>query len=145
MPATESPHFTASGNTVEEKIEAELKQRINIVARGAEYAITQKSYRQFSGVGKSEKLITDKNSNGRYDSGDCWEDADGDGKFDLDSGKDIHGGANDVVVYDVTLKMPWLLPVNKILGLGDTYDIRATTAVRTQPYSTAAKPATICE
>ncbi|MBD2841748.1 pilus assembly protein [Erythrobacter sp. KMU-140] len=141
----QNPDFGASGATPEEQIENALKNRINLVARNATYTIEQTNYYEFSGVGRSEKLVTDVNGNGEFDaSEDCWEDLDGDGEFDEIAGRDGLGGADDVVFYEVNVVMPRLLPMTSLLGFDGNYNLTARAAVRNQPYGDQAVPLVEC-
>ena len=140
----EGPVINCAGATVEEKIGCAIKQRSNVIARNATYTITTKNFYQFSGVGRSEKLITDYNANGKYDTGDCFVDLNGNGSFDASAGRSGLGGADDVVFYEVKLAMPRLFPIHKFIDATPNYQINATAAIRNQPYTRQKVPPTIC-
>lgn len=140
----EGPDLHCSGETTEAQIACAVEERSDTVARNATYDFEIKSYYEFSGVGRGEKLVTDYNNNGRYDEGDCFQDMDENGQFDEVAGREGIGGADDVVFYDVTLTMPRLLPMASLLGWSNEYKIRATTAVRNQPYTRQSVPPTVC-
>jgi hypothetical protein len=140
----EAPSLTCAGDTVEERIDCALRERSDTVARNATYEIEMSNFFDFSTVGRSEKLITDYNNNGRYNTGDCFVDLNGNGAFDQDAGREGVGGADDVVFYQVTLTMPRLLPTPEFLSLPENYEITAQTAIRNQPYARQATPPTVC-
>jgi len=141
----ESPDFSGfSGASTEEQIENAIEERVNNIARNATYTIEQSNFYEFSGVGDAEKLLTDFNDNGQYDTGDCFEDINNNGTFDLDAGDSGQGGADDVVYYDVTMTMPRIVPVASLIGLSNTYTINARAAVRNQPFADQAIPPTVC-
>jgi Flp pilus assembly protein TadG len=140
----EGPTLNCTGDTTEAQIECAVKKVSNAAARNAIYDFKIESYYEFSGVGRGEKLITDYNSNGQYDPGDCFQDLNENQAFDLTAGRQGIGGADDVVFYDVTMTMPRLLPVASLLGWSDEYEIRATTAIRNQPYTRQKTPPTVC-
>jgi hypothetical protein len=140
----EGPDLHCAGETTEEKIACAVKNRSDSVARNATYNFDIKSYFEFSGAGRGEKIVTDYNSNGRYDEGDCFQDINVNGEFDAVGGREGIGGADDVVFYDVTLTMPRLLPMASLVGWSSEYEIRATTAVRNQPYARQSVPPTAC-
>lgn len=141
----ESPDFSGfSGSTTEERIENAIESRVNDIARNATYTIEQTNFYEFSGVGNAEKLLTDNNGNGEYDAGDCFEDINRNGSFDTNAGASGQGGADDVVYYEVTLSMPRIVPVTKLIGVPDNYTISARAAVRNQPYDDQAVPPTVC-
>ena len=140
----EAPTLDCDGETVEERIGCALRQRSDVIARGATYEIEMSNFFDFSTVGRSERLVTDYNRNGQYDLGDCFVDLNVNGTFDMDAGRDGVGGADDVVFYRVTLTMPRLLPVPELLPFAPNYEIAAETAIRNQPYARQATPPTIC-
>lgn len=146
--AVEYPAIDVDGDTVEEQVETMIRQTVRHVAPKAAISVKQKSYFEFSSIGDPEKLMTDNNDNGKFDSGDgdCFEDANGNGTFDEDQGKsNSHGGANDVVLYTATVEAPRILPLDAFIpsvGKKVSYKLRA--AVRNQPYANQATPAVIC-
>ena len=142
--AVENPNFGTQGNTVEEQIAAAIEERVNDIARDATYSIEQTNYYEFTGVNASEKLVTDYNGNGEYDSGDCFEDLNNNSQFDSQAGRTGLGGADDVVFYEVTVTMPRIVPVTGLIGVPNNYTIEANAAIRNQPYDNQAVPQTVC-
>jgi Flp pilus assembly pilin Flp len=141
----ENPDFSGyTGASIEDRIENAIEERVNNIARNASYTIEQSSFYEFSGVGNAEKLLSDYNGNGSYDTGDCFEDINNNGAFDLDAGDTGQGGADDVVYYEVTITMPRMVPVASLIGVPENYTITARTAVRNQPYADQAIPPTVC-
>lgn len=140
----ETLSFDCDGDTVEERIGCALRERSDVVARGATYEIEMSNFYDFSTVGRSERLVTDYNGNGRYDAGDCFVDLNQNGAFNLNAGRVGVGGADDVVFYRVTLTMPRLLPMPELLPFPPNYEIVAETAIRNQPYARQSTPPTIC-
>lgn len=141
----ENPDFSGfSGTSTEERIENAIEERVNDIARNATYTIEQTSFYEFSGVGNAEKLLTDNNGNGEYDTGDCFEDINSNGAFDTNAGASGQGGADDVVFYEVTISMPRIVPMANLIGMSKNYTINARAAVRNQPYGDQAVPPTVC-
>lgn len=141
----ENPDFSGfTGASIEERIENAIEERVNNIARNATYTIEQSSFYEFSGVGDAEKLLTDYNGNGEYDTGDCFEDINNNSVFDVDAGDSGQGGADDVVYYDVTITMPRIVPVANLIGLPNNYTINARAAVRNQPFASQTIPPTVC-
>jgi hypothetical protein len=96
--------------------------------------ITKLAYSDFSEVGQPEPYI-DANSSGSYDVGEEFTDVNGNGQWDVDMGIPGLGGPCDVVVYRVETQ--WTL----LLGLlaetiGNPVTIKASTAVRNEPWGT---------
>lgn len=107
-------------------------------------SVTKKSYYNFSRVGKPEKITTDTAPLGTYNSGDCYEDANGNGSYDTSSGSDGLGGADDIVYYQVTVSMPRLFPLAKMLGWSATQTATASAVIRNQPWANQASPTIRC-
>ena len=87
----EAPGISCSGETVEKKIDCAIRTRSDVVARNATYRISMTSFYDFSGIGRSEKLVSDNNRNGRYDAGDCFVDLNENGSFDEGAGRTGRG------------------------------------------------------
>ena len=141
----EAPDLGCEGETVEAQVRCAVERRSDMIARQASYTFEARNFYEFSGVGRSEKLVTDYNNNGSYDEGDCWEDLNENGVYDADAGRDGIGGADDVVFYDVTVTMPRLFPMAGLVGAPDHYSITAQAAIRNQPYARQRIPPTVCE
>ena len=140
----EGPELNCTGSTTEAQIACAVRKRSDSVAQNATYDFDINSYYEFSGVGRGEKLVTDYNQNGQYNAGDCFQDLNENREFDSVAGRNGIGGADDVVFYDVTVTMPRLFPVASLLGWSSDYEIRATTAIRNQPYTRQRTPPTVC-
>jgi len=125
--------------------EIEVEDLIKQVAGRATFVWEKKSYYQFSGIGQPEKLTDDKNSNGSYDAGDCWEDSNPNGTFDTSQGTSGVGGADDIVFYKVTVSFPALIQVNALFSsVPNNRTVVASTMVKRQPYAAQAVPSIRC-
>lgn len=140
----ETINVSCTGTTNEEILACALRERTDVIARRATYDIEMTNFYDFSTVGRSERLVTDYNHNGQYNTGDCFVDLNANNQWDADAGRDGRGGADDVVFYEVTLSAPRLFPVQEMLGFDDEYHIVAQTAVRNQPYAQQNTPPTVC-
>jgi Flp pilus assembly pilin Flp len=122
-----------------------VETQIKKLSPQATFVWNAKSYYDFAGIGRPEKIVTDRNANGAYDPGDCWEDANGNGAFDVDSGKDGIGGADDVIYYQLTVTFPPLISIGGFIpGLGGNHKSTLKTIVRRQPFAAQATPAVRC-
>lgn len=122
-------------------IDTEMK---TINTKNGTTSITKKSYYNFSRIGKPEKITTDTAPLGSFNKGDCFEDSNGNGSYDSAGGASGLGGADDIVFYEVTVSMPRLFPMAKMLGWSATQSATANATLRNQPWSNQATPATIC-
>lgn len=121
------------------------QQMSAITARNASPPhIVKKSYYNFSRVGKPEKITSDTAPLGVYNSGDCYEDANGNGVFDTSGGSTGLGNADDIVYYEVTLSQPRLFPMARLLGWSATQSVTVSTMVRNQPWANQTTPTIRC-
>lgn len=146
LAAVEDPALTSEGDTTEEQVKNYISSAVSIVAVDEVVITSQSSYADFDDIGNPEKLMTDHDKNGEYDEedGDCFEDMNRNGTFDLDAGTDGMGGASDVVFYQANVEMPRLLPIDRLLPIGRMTNFTLKTAVRSQPYGVQAASPVIC-
>lgn len=141
-------HRAARMATVGDKTSAQIDtfvtQQLAKFTNGSAPVITKTNYYEFSGVGKPEKLITDLPPLGSWNTGDCYQDLNGNGRWDSVAGRDGLGGSDDIVFYQVSLSYPRLVPMGKLLGWADSQTITANTVMRNQPYSRQVTPVTRC-
>ena len=129
--------------TVAEKaiVEATVKK----IAADATFTWDKKSYFQFSGINKPEKLTDDKNANGKYDAGDCWEDLNPNNKYDTSPGRDGIGGADDIVFYKVKVDFAPLVDISGLFPfITKTRTVNASTIIKRQPFAAQAVPTVRC-
>lgn len=120
----------------QDALDAKVREKVQDVFKNGNVTFVRKSYDSYSEVGQPE-AFTDANKNGRYDSGECFEDVNGNSNWDADRGASGNGGAEDVVLYTATLEIERVLPVWRMLGQPQTSRLQATTVLRNQPYNAA--------
>ena len=97
--------------------------------------ITKLNYYNFSGTSGAERITGDTVPLGVYNSTDCYEDRNGNGRYDAaGSGASGQGGADDIVYYQVTVQIPRVFPLYALIGWGSTMTVSAKTLIRNQPY-----------
>jgi len=79
-----------------------------------------------------------------FNTGDCFEDSNGNGSYDSSAGSTGLGGADDIVFYQVTVSMPRLFPMAKLLGWSATQTATANATIRNQPWSNQATLPIVC-
>ena len=100
--------------------------------------VTILSYPTFGDVGRSEEYL-DGNGNGEYDVGETYTDDNGNGQWDVDVGVAGAGESGQIVVYKFDYDWPLLTPLlNNIVGDDGYYHIKASIAVRNEPWETGA-------
>ena len=114
-------------------IDNRVKELMGLAAKNAEFTFSRQSYSNFNTALRLEPW-TDTNANGTCDGGEPYEDINNSSSWDR-GGKAGQGGAKDVVVYEVTMRYPRLMPTEKILGIDDEATIRARTLIANQPYA----------
>lgn len=107
---------------------------------GLTYDSDRLSYTDFSKVGQAERFVDASPGNNRYDMGECFEDENGNNQWDSDKGRSGQGGAQDAVLYEITVTYPRLFPMSGLLGWSTNQVVSATTVLRNQPYGTQVRP-----
>jgi Flp pilus assembly protein TadG len=103
------------------------------MVQNAEVVITKESYDKFQQVGQPEKKDT-SSTEAPY----CFEDINGNRKWDAKPGKTGLGGADDIINYKVTVTYPPLFPIvtNTITGK-QTVSITSQATLRNEPFGGA--------
>jgi Flp pilus assembly protein TadG len=94
----------------------------------------RKSYTDFGQVGNPEKFVDKTPFNNKYDNGECYEDINGNGKWDADRGKSGQGGADDAVLYTVSVRYKRFFPMSNLFGWSAEQTVKASTVLRNQPF-----------
>lgn len=126
-----------SGQTNTTTLDTLVSKSIKYVMPTANITFTRKNYADFTSVGKPEDF-TDTNANGVYDNKECFVDMNGNNTWDADMGKSGLGGANDIVVYTVTVSYKQWFGFAKMFGLPEYQTVPQTTILMNQPYATQA-------
>lgn len=132
------------GNKTPNEIDDFVKSKLSTFSTNGTVTITKTNYYQYSGIGKPEKLTTDINGNGAWDTGDCYEDLNSDGKWNSVAGRNGLGGSDDIVYYMVSLVYPRVVPMGGFLGWSSTETSSAMSVMRNQPYASQQIPGVIC-
>jgi Flp pilus assembly protein TadG len=116
---------------------AENTELANIVeALREDIKVQRRYYKTFSkaAAAQAETLIKDTNGNFFCDPDDTFVDANNNDTWDSDGGDDGQGGAKDVVIINVSVKMPRLFPVSKLIGLSSEQIWLSDSILANQPY-----------
>ncbi|MBY4637162.1 pilus assembly protein [Sphingopyxis sp. XHP0097] len=115
-------------------LDARVEARVLEVFGHADVEFERLAYESFSDVGKPEPL-SDNNGNGVWDPGECFEDLNSSGSWEADRGASGNGGADDVVLYRVSMTFDRVLPVWNMLGQPQEMTLTSSTVLRNQPYA----------
>jgi Flp pilus assembly protein TadG len=119
-------------------IQTKAENQVKILVKNATFTPLRKSYTSYLSV-KPERF-TDKNGNGQYDAGECFDDVNANRQWDSDPGNNGQGGANDVAAYTMKMSFPRLFPLAGMIGLSSTETITVKTYLRNQPYKSQNVP-----
>lgn len=141
----EAARLGTVGGVTQAQIDDRVRTRLRAFSRNSTITIETASYSDFAGVRKPERITQDTAPVGAYNVGDCYEDANANGRWDADRGAAGLGNAEDVVHYEVTLTYGRLFPIGGFLGWSDIETIRSNTMLRNEPYAARVNQAvTLC-
>jgi Flp pilus assembly protein TadG len=126
------------GATNASAFDQQVWNMVKIVAPGATYQATRKSYSTFQAI--KPEIFTDKNGDGLCNNGEIFTDINGNGTWDADPGLTGQGGAEDVTQYTMTVTYTRLFPVARLMGWPATMSIASTTLLKNQPYDSQRVP-----
>lgn len=104
-----------------------------VVPPDANITLQRLSHFDFSDIGEAEEF-TDDNGDGICNNGEVFVDSNTNGQWDANRGKDGIGGARDAVLFTATVEYERLFPVAGLIGMSDTMTLKASTALRNQPF-----------
>ena len=115
-------------------LDAMVTKAVRAVAPSATLTFDRRAYSSFTEAGRPEDY-TDVDNDGACNHGEPFEDANGNGAWDLDRGKAGFGGARDAVLYTVTVNYRRPFPVVAFIpGQTRDFSLNAATVLRNQPY-----------
>lgn len=117
-------------------LDAKVLTMVGNIVKNYTYTSSRKAYTNFSLI-KPERF-TDTNNNGIRNTGECFDDVNGNGTWDADPGAAGQGGANDVTLYKISITYPRIFPVARLMGFSASNTISAQTLLKNQPYATQA-------
>ncbi len=138
----------ARGSTIEgaasnaDGLDAIVTRAVHGISPYATLQFTRTAYTNFSDVGKPEDFV-DSDGDDICNNGEPYEDANGNGAWDVDQGVAGQGGARDAVLYTVTVTYRRLFPIAQFIpGQTDTFTMQSQTVLRNQPYDLQAGDST---
>jgi TadE-like protein len=117
------------------QIDARVKARLANFSSNSTVTTSTTSYYDFAGVTQPELIVGDTAPMGSYNSGDCFEDANGNNTYNTDRGRDSTGGADDIVRYQVSITFQRIVPLGGFLGWSNSQTITQNTVLRNQPFA----------
>lgn len=123
---------TSASEKVGEQLDATVEAAVRKVAVDATFRSERRSYNSFAVV--KPEPFRDNDGDGIRDKGECYDDINGNGRWDADPGIKSQGGANDVTRYTVWATYPRLFAVSALVGGNGTNTVSSTTLLKNQPY-----------
>lgn len=136
--------LTTVGDLSSDQVDTYIQSQLKTFSKYAQITIEKKSYSEYSGVSKPEKIVSDTQPKDVYNVGDCYEDANGNGVYDTDGGRSGLGGSDDIVYYRVSATFRRIVPLTKIFGFTPTETVSSSTVLRNQPYASQTLPTVKC-
>ena len=115
---------------IDDRVRTEV---LKVVPSTATVEFEKLSHFDFSDIGESEEY-DDDNGDGICNNGELFVDANGNGQWDPNRGRDGIGGARDAVLYTAVVSYPRLFPMYGLVGMNNTVTLRASTVLRNQPF-----------
>ncbi|WP_037456904.1 TadE/TadG family type IV pilus assembly protein [Sphingobium chlorophenolicum] len=127
-------------------VESDIQSTVQRVVPSATVETTKSSFFQYSNINAMERLTKDADNDGTLDSGDCYEDVNGNNVRDVaTTGLTGIGNADDIVRYNTVVTYNRILPLYRFIGIGNTATLTATTLTRRQPYEVQTVPTPKCK
>ena len=123
-----------NANSQQVNIDQRVRDQIRtVMPPDATIELEKMSFFEFADVSEPEEF-TDQNNDGICNNNEPYIDANENGDWDEDRGRDGIGGARDVVLYTATVTYPRLFPMYSMAGLSNTVTLEASTVLRNQPF-----------
>lgn len=115
------------------KADAMVEAQVRRIAPGATVTTSRVSYYDFADIGRPEAW-DDKDGDGECNNNETYTDENGNGQWDADVGLSGNGGADDVVMYTVTVEYNRLFRMPLMPGK-TTRTITASAVRKNQPFA----------
>jgi len=116
-------------------LDALITRQVKTLDSQAQVATSRRYFKDYNAAATPQlEQWSDTDKDGKCDHGEAFQDANGDGVWDVNNGGAGGGGAQDRTVYTVTVTYPRLFPFYRFVGLSSTNTLSATTVLANQPY-----------
>jgi TadE-like protein len=109
-------------------------QVLNLLPEGATVEFERLSHFDFTDINEPEEF-TDNNGDQICNNSEVFADANDNGQWDPNRGRQGIGGARDAVLYTAVVTYPRLFPMYELIGMPNDVTLRSTTVLRNQPFS----------
>jgi hypothetical protein len=150
--ANDTTNHDAYGRTFGDRTDEKVRQQIKLINNDADVKLSRRYYKTFTSA-KDRQHEVDinfadplKDNDGKCEAafGETFIDVNNNGVYDNDGGDEGRGGAQDAVIYTVTVKYTRIFPLATLLGLSNQINLSASTVLQNQPFLAQAQygPAT---
>jgi TadE-like protein len=123
-----------NANSQQTNIDQRVRDQLaTVMPSGSTIELEKQSFFEFADVSEPEEF-TDQNNDGICNQNEPYIDANDNGSWDADRGRDGIGGARDVVLFTATVTYPRMLPMYGLAGMPNTVTLEASTVLRNQPF-----------
>ncbi len=133
---------TAASGTNQTALDTRVQNMVRNVVNSATVTFSRTAFSSYARVQSRAEPFVDGNADGVCNNGEAYEDSNGNGSWDLDSGVSGAGNASDALLYEVTVSYPSFFPLNRMLGRSSNVTFSAKTILKNQPYADATTIAT---
>ena len=131
-----------TGKAAEAAIDDRVESIVQDIAKSAKVDFDRKSYYDVTDVERAETINENAPANGKCDTGETFEDENGNNIWDSDVGAIGFGGPRDIVMYTVTVTYDKLFPLYGLLGMSQEGKMSISTVLMNQPYGQQGDQAT---
>lgn len=128
---------TAADTTAQSNLDSRVRNMVRNVVGTATVTFNRTAFSSYARVQSRAEPFIDADANGNCNNGESYEDSNGNGVWDLDSGVSGAGNASDALLYEVTVSYPSFFPLNRMLGRTSNVTFSANTILKNQPYADA--------
>lgn len=104
-----------------------------------QFTFARMAYKSYGRAQAKAEAFVDTSGNGVCDNNESFDDANGNGTRDLDSGVSGQGSAKDAIIYTVTLRYDRIFPMAYLLGWQNQVTMSSSTILRNQPFDNQAE------
>ncbi len=120
-------------------LDASVETAVKRLVGGGTFAFDRLSFKSYGRAQSRAEAFIDSNGDNICNNNEIFDDANGNGIRDTDSGVAGQGGAKDVTIYSVTLRYNRLFPMASLLGWSQQVSMTAHTILRNQPFDKQAE------
>jgi Flp pilus assembly protein TadG len=121
--------------TTQGAIDTRVSEMIRTANNSAQITFSRRFYKSYAdAAARLAETYNDTNGNGVCDNNELFVDRNNNGVRDIDGADEGQGGANDDVLYTVSVQYPRLFPMHHFLGWDQNVTVTSSTILKNQPW-----------